>query len=54
MTPMLQQKGFVGSYNVPYSQKIYKKLGYEKYPYTYDNDPRAGELSRYDKIINNV
>lgn len=28
MTFLLQQKGYVGSYNVPYSQKIYKKLGY--------------------------
>lgn len=30
VTTMLQSKGYVGSYNVPYTKKIYNKLGYEK------------------------
>lgn len=30
MTPLLQQQGYVASYNVPYSKKIFTKLGYEK------------------------
>lgn len=54
VTEMLQSKGYVGSYNVPYTKKIYHKLGYEKYPYTYENDPRAYEYQKYDKLINNV
>ena len=61
MTTMLQEKGYVASYNVPYSKTIYHKLGYEKCtllfmldPYTYDNDPRATEFNKYNKLITNV
>ncbi len=27
-TSVLQSKGYVASYNIPYSNKIHKKLGY--------------------------
>ena len=30
MTSWLQEKGYVASYNVPFSEMIYNKLGYEK------------------------
>jgi hypothetical protein len=61
MTEMLFREGYVAGYNMPYTERIFKKLGYNegKRWYmleagTYLNESRAIVLKKYHPLMRTV
>ena len=50
-TERFYKEGYVASYNVPVDERIYKKLNYSAYGFTYDNDERAILFRKYHPMI---
>lgn len=46
-----KEKGYWGGYNVPYTERIFKKCGYNPETHSYDNDERARIIkSKIDSV----